>query len=369
MDALAPLDPDQPRDVARMRQHLASGGLAVFPTDTVPGLAVDVRVPGAANRLARAKGATPDRPFSLHLRDANELRALVPAPPPGLANWFHQLLPGPWTVLLPRAWVALPSDWEWPWDLVGLRLPGGPDWENWGRHLEAPVLMSSVNQAGQAPLSGTELAAWCGEHPEVLLGFSPHQVTAGSPSTIVALDPMPRVVRDEAALAADLPLPGLRVLCVCTGNTCRSPLAEALLKQELAAAWGVRPDQLPALGWQIASAGTMGIGGSPISDGSRQVAAEVGLDLSAHCSAALEDRLGEGVDLILGMTESHLAVLPADLPAELFDPLGRAIPDPYGAPIEIYRRTLLALQEAAAARVQALSAWPECGQSSVTGSV
>jgi protein-tyrosine-phosphatase/tRNA A37 threonylcarbamoyladenosine synthetase subunit TsaC/SUA5/YrdC len=369
MDAPAPLDPAQPSDVARMRQHLAAGGLALLPTDTVPGLAVDVRIHGAAQRLAEYKESPAGRPFSLHLRDVEELRALLPAPPPGLAAWLHKLLPGPWTVLLPRTWVALPSEWEWPWDLVGLRLPGGADWAAWGQQLEAPVLMSSVNQAGQPPRQGVQLASWCADRPELLLGLSPAQVSVGQASTVLAFDPLPRVVRDAVSLSSALPLPGLRVLCVCTGNTCRSPIAEELLKQELASAWGVRLDQLPKLGWQIASAGTMGFGGSPASEGSRQVAAEAGIDLSEHQSAALEERLEQGVDLVLGMTESHLAVLPAGLRAELFDPMGRSIPDPYGAPVEIYRRTLAALQEAAAARVQAFSAWPECGQSSVTGSV
>lgn len=352
-----------------MRKHLAAGGLAVMPTDTVPGLAADVRVPGAAARIAELKRSKPGRPYSLHLRSKAELRALVPAPPPGMAAWLDRVLPGPWTIVLPRSWVALPRDWEWPWETVGLRLPAGSEWQAWAEQLEAPLLMSSVNQAGAAPLGGDALASWCEQHGEVLLGAEPHAAEAGPASTVIQFDPLPRLLRDEPGRGEGFSLPGRRVLCVCTGNTCRSPLAEALLRQEIAAAWGVPADQLPKLGWEIGSAGTMGFGGSPASEGSRQVAAEIGIDLAAHRSASLEDRLGQGADLVLGMTESHLAVLPPGIPAELFDPHGRSIPDPYGAPVEIYRRTLAALQEAAAARVQAMSAWPECGQSSVTGPV
>ena len=362
----AALQPDRTADVAELVTHLGAGGLAVLPTDTVPGLAAEVAQPGAAQRLAEAKGATPGRPFSIHLRSEEELRALVPAPPPGMAAWLAAHLPGPWTVVLPKAWVALPREWEWPWETVGLRLPADPAWLAWGRQLQAPLLMSSINPAGEPPLVGEQLAAWCAARPEVALAVDPLQIFPSAASTVVAFDPLPRVLRQEGA-TEELALPGKRVLCVCTGNTCRSPLAEVLLRRELAAAWGVAEGQLDRLGWSVRSGGTMGFGGAPASDGSLQVAAEQGLDLSAHRSASLEDRLHHGVDLVLGMTESHLAVLPPGLLGELFDPEGRSIPDPYGAPIEIYRRTFVALQEAAEARVLAISAWPESGQSSVTG--
>ena len=161
MAGSAPLRPDQPTEVATLIAHLGAGGLAVLPTDTVPGLAAEITQPGAADRLAEAKSSTPGRPFSLHLRSEQELRAPVPAPPPGMAAWLAHHLPGPWTVVLPRSWVALPREWDWPWETVGIRLPGGDAWRQWGHQLAAPLLMTSINPAGEPPLVGEALQSWC----------------------------------------------------------------------------------------------------------------------------------------------------------------------------------------------------------------
>jgi len=359
MAAPALPDPRAPQAGERLRAHLRQGGLAVLPTDTVPGLAIDAATPDAAAILARAKASQPGRPYSLHLRSRAELRAMLPALPPGLAAWLEHTLPGPVTVVVPRAWVALPSDWHWPWPTVGLRLPDDSAYSAWADACPGPLLMTSVNAAGEPPLSGAALEEWLAARPEILSCVDPSRLGNMQASTVLAFEPLPKILRkgdfDWFASAR----PGLKVLCLCTGNTCRSPLAEALLRRELAAAWGVAENDLAALGWEVRSAGIAAASGAPASEGSLIVGAEEGIDLAEHRSTALEEALAWGPHLVLAMSESHLHALPPSIPSELFDAEGHGIPDPFGAPVEIYRATRAALQRAAEIWVQRASAWPE----------
>ncbi|MFQ5749257.1 MAG: Sua5/YciO/YrdC/YwlC family protein, partial [Planctomycetota bacterium] len=239
-------DPALPKGRAALREALEGGSAAVVATETVPGLAVLAGNPKGLALLRALKQAPADKPFSLHPRDARELRRLLPALPPGLPGWLSQRLPGPWTVVLPRDWVALPRTWEWPWPGVGLRLSGHPALQTLAAGLPAPLLLTSVNPHGAPPLHGAALKAWLEAHPKVVVGLDPSRVKAAAPSTVVAFEPLPRLIRGSAPPGKLRP--GLRVLVVCSGNICRSPLAAALLRSELAACWGLAPEQLPALG-------------------------------------------------------------------------------------------------------------------------
>lgn len=361
------LDPGSAEDRGRLAAWLAAGRIVALPTETVPGLATLIGAEGAAvaaSRLADLKRAPLDKPAALHLPDLESLRRLLPSLPPGLPQWLMRHLPGPWTVLMPTAWASLPPSLGWKWPQFGVRVPRSPAFEACARAAGGPLLLTSINVHGQQPLSGTELEQWLADHG-VPFAFDPRRIGSGQPSRIVSFDPLPRLVRGEAS-PAEL-RPGLRVLVVCSGNICRSPLAGAILRQELAAAWGVKEKELRGLGWTVESAGSFAMPGADASEHSVTAAREIGLDLRTHRARTLPQAMaGATWDLVLGMGRSHLAALASlGVQAELFDPSGAEVSDPFGADLAAYRQAREHLQRAAQERVEALSRWPSGTESGV----
>lgn len=133
------------------------------------------------------------------------------------------------------------------------------------------------------------------------------------------------------------------VIFVCTGNTCRSPLAEALLRGKLAAKLNCSLDDLPERGWYVSSAGLAAWYGSPASPESVQLAREHGVDLNAHESQPLTERLLNHADFVFTMTRGHREAILSRRPdlaelVELLAPDGSDVPDPIGGGFDEYQR-------------------------------
>lgn len=148
------------------------------------------------------------------------------------------------------------------------------------------------------------------------------------------------------------------LLFVCTGNTCRSPMAEALAREALA-------ERLP--GVSVGSAGTFASEGVPAAPEARDVAAEHGLDLGGHRSRPLSEAMATGTDLVLCMADSHrrsamelgagarAVLLTRFLPED--DPHhDRSVVDPIGGGRQAYEESFAILERAVSGLVESLAA-------------
>ena len=120
------------------------------------------------------------------------------------------------------------------------------------------------------------------------------------------------------------------IIFICTGNTCRSPMAAALCT-ELAARRGMRELVIESRGLAAAS-------GDPASPHAAEALSEVGLELTAHRARQADPAELAAADLLVCMTRSHRIILEgAGLPADKIRTLGVGIPDPFGGSLADYR--------------------------------
>jgi len=331
--------------VAAASEALRAGQVVLLPTETVYGLAVRADDPAAVERLREVKGRD-QKPFALFVADlaAAEASAVVPAAARRLAERFW---PGPLTLVLDPTSPEAAALAGAPDGSLGYRVPGQEFTREVIEAAGVPVFATSANLSGEPPQTDCAgaLAALGQNASGVGLAVDGGPASLGSPSTVLRFPAQgPAQILREGFLsraAVERAMTRL-VVFVCTGNTCRSPMAEVLFRRYLGERLGLDQEGLAAAGWRIASAGVAAGQGGAAADNARQVASERGADLSAHLSQPVTADMVEAAELLVPLTENHaygiLDRFPdADDKILLLDPSG--VPDPFGGPLEIYRKT------------------------------
>jgi tRNA threonylcarbamoyl adenosine modification protein (Sua5/YciO/YrdC/YwlC family) len=317
----------------RITHTLQPGGVIALPTDTVYGFAVDATQAGAVARLKNLKGRE-TKPFTIFIAKGR-IREYARPSKRKIIDYF---VPGALTVILRhRKDIVLPNIE----DRIGIRIPQTDYIIKLLSLYPNPLAVTSANRSGQPPLTtGADIARDFAECDLIIDGNIP----SPKPSTVIDLTTKNPVVRRKGKIPIleiekvygqmvrlDNAL-NFNVLFVCTANTCRSPMAEGILKTM------VNPDHC-----EVRSAGILPMDGLPAARFSADVVGEYGGSIAGHSTKTISQELIDWADLILVMEFKHYnAILNIDSRAaiktfllkeykrktkynEVFDPVGRSI--------------------------------------------
>jgi protein-tyrosine phosphatase len=341
-------DAEPTEDVVRAAEAaLAAGEVVAFPTETVYGLAARADDERALAALRELKGQPPGRTLTWHVGTPAALDRF-PVLAPIAARLAERYWPGPLTLVRSLGGadpgdLALLAHDGW----VGVRMPAHAGTAGVLARLPFPVAMTSANRHGEPPSTNAgEVRARFPERVPVLLDGGPARL--GEASGVLAVGPERFELLREGLLPIDdlRRTAGLRLAFVCTGNTCRSPMAEGFARRMISDRLGYAPEEthrVAEFGFEVESMGLFASFGAPVSQHSVEVMHELAIDVHRHRSRpAVAEHVAE-LDRVYALTVGHLQGLRAQLPPgkaehiELLDPAGGDVPDPIGGSRNDYR--------------------------------
>jgi protein-tyrosine phosphatase len=344
-------EPDYEASIRRAAEAIAAGKLVVLPTETVYGAAGDVSHPDGRRRLAELRGDTPGerKPFTIHLADVEDADRYLGEVNDFARRLMRKLWPGPVGMVFEvqaerRKEVAnelgVAEDVIYDGSHIVLRCPDDLVTREVLSGL-GPVAMTVASPGGATPWSPQGLDVELDGKVELIIDAG--HTRYSKPSTLLHVHPdryeiVRQGIYDERIIEKLL---RTTILYVCSGNTCRSPMAEALTRRLLAEKLGVTEADLERSGMAVISAGSYAMPGARATPQAVEAVKNWGADLSQHRSKPLTLDLIHQADVIFTMGRSHagavIAMAPSAAPKVLtLDPAGD-IDDPIGSDVGVYQ--------------------------------
>ncbi|MEO1510494.1 MAG: Sua5/YciO/YrdC/YwlC family protein [Planctomycetota bacterium] len=311
-------------------EALRSGRLVVAPTETIYGV-----FGGSRASLASLVGDETAAAAAVHEDSVSGATGVLEP----LESWqrrvLGRVLPGAVTVVAGGRAVRVPDHAGCRSFLASTRAAGVERVLGAALPAADPRSLDRLSEDERARLADAGVALTIDDGPTPL----------GKPSTVIRLDDDGYAVVREGAIEARYLDKLVRrvILFVCTGNTCRSPMAAAIARDAL----GADPFT------EVVSAGLSAGPGSPMSPEAATALRGIGIEPGLHRSQRLTDRELSRADHVFAMTASHLAGIGGG-GAELLDPRGGDVPDPFGGTQDEYDSSCNRIRELVLERLEKL---------------
>lgn len=370
-----PESPEQLQGICRQAAEiLDAGGLVAMPTETVYGVAASA---ASAKGMAalRAFKQRPTQPFTIHLPDPGTSARYADVENVMIQRMIRKTMPGPMTLIMEVSDEQISARVEalglggeeignvYHQNAVGLRCPDDVISRRIAATTSGPIVASSANPKGQRPpVDADEVVERAGGAIDLVVDGGPCRFAKAS--TTVRMTTVDGVMRPQVLRAGVFDeryvqkLARWTMLLVCSGNTCRSPMAEGLARVQLAERMQIPMNALETHGYRVESAGTFAADGAPVTPEAVEALQRCGIDLSGHRSRPLTADMVRDADVIYCMTQSHRATVLELAPSGedrvfLLDPSGD-IADPFGAKMSGYQRCAELIRRQLATRIGAL---------------
>jgi protein-tyrosine phosphatase len=335
---------DQRALVRHAAQTVREGRLVAFPTETTYHITASALAPAAVAQLSKHAPDRTSQPLMLVVRSSAEALDWVPGMSPLARRLTRRCWPGPVAFDFAEGIEeGLASRLPEPVrrqlcrdGVLRLCAPGHDAILQTLQLLSGPLVATAC--------ASQEAAEWVPSLGEDALVIDDGPTQFGGDATVVRVNGeswtvvRPGVVGDDTLAQ----LSPQTVVFVCTGNTCRSPMAEAICKKMLAERLRCAVEELPRRGFLVMSAGLSAMSGDAAAEEAVEIVRELGADLSSHRSQRLTVELLTQADHLLAMTRSHLRALAPHCTAEtatarLLSSTGMDVADPIGGDREVYR--------------------------------
>jgi L-threonylcarbamoyladenylate synthase len=336
------IDPDILKGIARV---IVDGGIVATPTETVYGLAACAENRDAVKKLYEIKNRPADKPFTYAVAQASEV----------IENYFSTLTPfgyrlmekfwpGPLTII----YHSLDNE------IIGVRVPGHPVVRSLIAAVGKKVFLPSANKAGEPEaLSAAEVEAHFTDTVDVIIDSG--MTLYGKSSTVIDLTYHPfKIVREGVVSEKEIidTFVKKRIIFVCTGNTCRSPMAQMLFQKYFEEAKPYLKER-----YEILSYGTSASDGSPVSSQVTSILREKeALDTRGFQAKRINRHAILSADLIFTMEEAqadYVLQLEPTIEGRIFHlkkflspALEGDIPDPIGKDYEMYEDVYVLIKKA-----------------------